>query len=60
MTYYIKTSLNVIKSATFTARKYERTIKLAKHKNKGVLNILCSLSRDNIHKTGITAKSKGL
>lgn len=45
MTYYIKTSLNVIKYATFTATKYGRAIKLAKHKGKGVLSILCSLSQ---------------
>lgn len=51
MAYYIKTSLNVIKSATLTARKYRRTIKLAKYNNKGVLNIPCSLSRDNTHRT---------
>jgi len=37
MTYYIKTSLNVIKSATFTAEKYRRTLKSAKHKNTGVV-----------------------
>lgn len=58
MTYYFKTSLNIIKYATLTATKYGRAIKLAKHKGKGVLSILCSLTSNNIHRIGMDYKIK--
>ena len=39
---YIKNGLYIIKSVTFMARKYGKTIKLAEHRNERMLNILGS------------------